>query len=292
MGKRKKKTGSHHRLQVVTLCISITMVLVLLGLAVLFALTARNLSTYVKENLTVTVLLSDSTTNKQVVSMYGKLKARPYTHKVVYISKEKAKKEQMEAMGSDPSEFLGFNPFSATFELNLKGEYANNDSLKWISKELLSTTNVSEIDYQKDLMDKVNDNLRKVMIVLLVLAALLTFVSFSLINNSIRLSVYSRRFIIHTMTLVGASWGFIRRPFMSSALMVGLVASVLACIVRGVGVCALYKYQPGILVVVTWEVMAFTAAAVFFFGVVITTLCSYVTVNRFLKMKAGELYKI
>lgn len=292
MGKRKKTSGNHHRLQVVTLCISTTMVLVLLGLAVFFALTARNLSTYVKENLTVTVMLNDSTTNKQVMGMYNKWKVRPYARRITYISKELARKEQSAAMGSDPAEFLGFNPFTATFEINLCADYANRDSLQWISQELKKHPCVSDIAFQEDLMDKVNDNLHKVMVLLLVLAVLLTFVSFSLISNSIRLSVYSRRFLIHTMTLVGASWGFIRKPFMVSALTVGLIASLLACVVLGVGVFALYDYEPGILMVVTWEVLAGTAAAVFLFGVIITMFCSYVTVNHFLRMKAGELYKI
>lgn len=275
-----------------TLCISTTMVLVLLGLAVFFALMARNLSAYVKENLTVTVMLNDSVTNRQVVGAYNKLKVRPYARKITYVSKEQAKKEQAAAMGSDPSEFLGFNPFTATFEINLCADYANHDSLQWISRELKKVPSVSDVAFQEDLMDKVNDNLSKVMVLLLVLAGLLTFVSFSLISSSIRLSVYSRRFLIHTMTLVGASWGFIRKPFMMSALTVGLVASLLACVVLGCGVCALYEYEPGILMVVTWDVLAGTTAAVFLFGVIITMFCSYVTVNHFLRMKAGELYKI
>lgn len=268
------------------------MVLVLLGLAVFFALTARNLSTYVKENLTVTVMLSDSTTNKQVVRLHKRIKGRSYVHKIIYISKEQAKKEQTQAMGSDPSEFLGFNPFTATFEVNLYADYANRDSLQWISKELKKMEGVSDVAFQEDLMDQVNNNLHKVMVVLLILATLLTFISFSLISNSIRLSVYSRRFTIHTMTLVGASWGFIRKPFMASALTVGLLASLSACVVLGGGVYVLYEYQPGLLIIVTWEVLAGTAAAVFLFGVIITMFCSYVTVNRFLRMKAGELYKI
>lgn len=268
------------------------MVLVLLGLAVFFTFTARNLSTYVKENLTVTVMLSDTITNRQIVGLHKRLKARQYTHRITYISKEQAKKEQAEAMGSDPSEFLGFNPFTPTFEINLNAEYANCDSLQWISKELKAQKNVSDVTYQEDLMDKVNENLRKVMAVLLVLAALLTFISFSLISNSIRLSIYSRRFLIHTMTLVGASWGFIRKPFMTSALTVGLTASLLACATLGGAIYAWCQYEPVILSIITWDVLVITAAAVFAFGVIITMFCSYITVNHFLKMKSGELYKI
>jgi cell division transport system permease protein len=124
------------------------------------------------------------------------------------------------------------------------------------------------------------------------LAVLLTFVSFSLISNTVRLSVYARRFIIHTMKLVGASWGFIRRPFIRNAVMVGLIAAILANIVLGACFYGLYLTQPGILTIIQWEELAITAGAVFLFGLLITALCAWLAVNKFLKMTAGELYKI
>ena len=175
------------------------LVLVLLGMVVFSVLTARNLSAYVKENLTVTVMLGDNTTVNQAHLLCRDLYHRPYSRNIDYISKEQAQKEQCEAMGSDPSEFLGFNPFVATLEIQLKSDYVSRDSMKWIAKELRSNPKVIDVAYQEDLMDKVNDNLRKVNLILLALAVLLTCVSFSLINNTVRLSVYSRRFIIHTM---------------------------------------------------------------------------------------------
>lgn len=292
MGKRRKKTGSRHGLQVVTLCISTTMVLVLLGLLVFFVLSARNLSAYVRENLTVTVMLSDSVTDSQAVRMRGELAARHYTRGADYISKEQAQREQAAAMGADPSEFLGFNPFSATLELRLKADYANRDSLRWISAGLKKDPRVTDVAYQEDLMDAVNENLSKFSMVLLALALLLACVSFSLVNSTVRLSVYSRRFRIHTMKLVGASWGFIRRPFLRSAVGIGIVAAVLACCVLCGLAYLLYAYEPGIVAVVTWRELAATGVAVVVFGVVIMAFCSYVSVNKFLRMSAGELYKI
>ena len=292
MGKRRKKTGSRHGLQVVTLCISTTMVLVLLGLLVFFVLSARNLSAYVRENLTVTVMLSDSVTDAQAVRMRGELAARRYTRGADYISKEQAQREQAAAMGADPSEFLGFNPFSATLELRLKSDYANRDSLRWISAGLKKDPRVADVAYQEDLMDAVNENLSKFSMVLLALALLLACVSFSLVNSTVRLSVYSRRFRIHTMKLVGASWGFIRRPFLRSAVGIGIVAAMLACCVLGGLAYLLYAYEPGIVAVVTWRELAATGVAVFVFGVVIMAFCSCVSVNKFLRMSAGELYKI
>ena len=145
-------------------------------------------------------------------------------------------------MGSDPSEFLGMNPFVATLELQLKSDYANPDSLMWIARELARRAEVTDVAYQEDLMDRVNSNIRKVSVVLLIIAVLLTFISYSLISNTVRLGVYSRRFLIHTMKLVGASWGFIRRPFMRDGLIVGLVAAILACGLLGAAVWTLYRY--------------------------------------------------
>lgn len=279
-------------MQAVTLCISTTMVLILLGLVVFFVLSARNLSAHMKENLTVTVMLKDSVTVNDAKLFCRSLYHRPYSRNIDYISQEEAQREQVKELGSDPTEFLGFNPFPATLEIQLKAEYANRDSLKWITKEIKKDNRVSDIAYMEDLMNRVNANLSRVSIILLVLAVLLTFVSFSLISNTVRLSVYARRFVIHTMKLVGASWGFIRRPFLKQAVGVGIIAAILANGVLGAGVYGLYLTQPGVSDIVTWEVLAVTAASVLLFGIVITMLCAWLAVNKFLRMKAGELYKI
>ena len=156
----------------------------------------------------------------------------------------------------------------------------------------MKDSRVTDVAYQEDLMDSVNNNLRKFSVVLLALAVLLTCVSFSLINSTVKLSVYSRRFLIHTMKLVGASWGFIRRPFLRNAIGIGLLAAVLACGVLGGGAYLLYTYEPSIVAVVTWRELVITGGAVFVFGIVITTLCSCISVNKFLRMSAGDLYKI
>ena len=254
MKRRREKTGRRQGVQLVTLCISTAMVLVLLGLVVFSVQTSRNLSQWVKENLTVTVVLNDEVSVGDAKQFQQDLIHRPFSKDIHYISREQALKEQTEAMGSDPSEFLGMNPFPATLELQLHSDYANADSLVWISEELS--------------------------------------ISFSLINNTVRLSVYSRRFLIHTMKLVGASWGFIRRPFMKQGLLVGILAALIAIIVLGSGVYGLYYYEPGIQFIITWRELVITGLAVLVFGLVITLTCSYISVNRFLRMPPGELYKI
>ena len=292
MKRRKKYAGNRRGVQLVTLCISTAMVLVLLGLVVFSVQTSRNLSQWVKENLTVTVMLSDDVSVNDAKLLCRDLYHRPYSRNIDYITKEQALKEQSAAMGSDPSEFLGVNPFPATLELQLHADYANRDSLKWIARELQKNPKITDVAYQVDLMDSVNRNLTKVNLLLLALAVLLTFVSFSLINNTVRLSVYSRRFIIHTMKLVGASWSFIREPFMRQALLVGVMAALIAIAVLGGCFYALYYYEPNIITIITWRELAITAGAVLLFGMIITAACSYISVNKFLRMSAGELYKI
>ena len=292
MSKKYNATRNHRGMQVVTLCISTTMVLILLGLVVFFVLSARNLSAHMKENLTISVMLKDSLSVNDAKLFCRELYHRPYSHNIDYISKQQAQREQIKELGSDPTEFLGFNPFPATLEIKLNADYANSDSLKLIVKELTKDTRVSDLAYMEDLMDKVNTNLSRLSAVLLFLAVLLTCVSFSLISNTVRLSIYARRFVIHTMKLVGASWGFIRRPFLRQAMLVGLIAAVLAIGALGAMIYALWLTEPEMEAIITWEVLVITGVSVLLFGLLITALCAWLAVNKFLKMTAGELYRI
>lgn len=292
MVKKRKKSPSRHGLQTFTLCMSTTMVLVLLGIVVFSVLTARNLSNYVKENIVVTLTLQDDMTQNEAQVFCKKLGKSNYVGSLEYISKEQALKEGTKALGANPSEFIGANPFSSSIELRLKADYANNDSLANIAKQLKRYPKVNKVAYQKDLIEQVNRNMTRIGFVLLALAALLTIVSFTLINNTVRLSVYARRFSIHTMKLVGASWGFIRAPFLRQAAVLGLLASVLAmAVLAGCGVALCY-YEPEVAVLMTWREAAITGGSILCFGLVITLICSLISVNKFLRMKAGDLYKI
>ena len=210
-----KKRQSFLSTQFITAAISTTLVLVLLGTIVLFVITARNLSTFVRENINVSVLISDEMDSLQVASMEKALKQAPYAKSVEYISKEDALREEIAAQGIDPTEFIGMNPYTASFEIKINAEHANPDSIGAAVKRLKGNSNVVDVIYSKDLIKSVNDNIRKVSIILLIIAALFTYISFALINNTVRLTIFSKRFIINTMKLVGASWGFIRRPFLT-----------------------------------------------------------------------------
>lgn len=286
----KKKSRSSFDMQFITASISTMLVLLLLGLVVFFVLTANNLSVYVRENIAVSVQISDDMPETDILQYQKRLNKAPYVKETTYVSKTQALREQTEAMGTDPAEFIGHNPFNASIEIKLNSAYANSDSIRWIQDELLTNKHILEVSYPQELMDSVNRNLRKISLVLLGLAALLTLISFALINNTIRLTIYSKRFLIHTMKLVGASWGFIRRPFLIRNIWVGIVAAILADALLTAMSYLLVRYEPDLLTVITPAVVLIMTGAVFIFGVIITSLCAWISINKFLRMKVSELY--
>lgn len=287
-----RKADKFFNMQFITSSISTTLVLLLLGMVVFFVLSANNLSDYVRENIGFTVLVSDDMKEAEALKFQQRLNAEAYVKQSVYISKEQALKEQTEAMGTDPAEFLGYNPFTASIEIKLNAAYANSDSIAWIEKEILAEKKVMEVSYPQDLLDSVNRNIQRVSLFLIGLAGLLTLISFALINNTIRLAVYSKRFLIHTMKLVGAGWGFIRRPFLVRNVWVGILAALLAdALLMGMAYM-LVRYEPQLIEIITPSSLLMVMTSVFVFGVVITWLCAYVSINKYLRMKASELYYI
>ena len=188
-----RKHKSIFDMQFITAGISTTMVLFLLGLVVFFVLTANNLSVYIRENIAFSAILDDGIKETSIIKLQESLNKKDYVKQTVYISKDQALKEQIEAMGTDPSEFLGHNPFNASIEIRLNAGYTHPDSIKWIEKELMTNKSILEVSYPQNLLESVNRNLQKISVFLLGLAVLLSLISFSLINNTIRLTIYSKR---------------------------------------------------------------------------------------------------
>ena len=290
--KAKRNSVSYFDMQFITSSISTTLVLLLLGLVVFFVLGAHNLSVYVKENINFSILISDDMKESDILKLQKKLDKEPFVKETEYISKKQALREQTEAMGTDPQEFLGYNPFTASIEIKLHSDYANSDSIAKIEKKIKRNTNIQEVLYQKDLIDAVNDNIRNISLMLLGLAVILTFISFALINNTIRLTIYSKRFLIHTMKLVGASWSFIRRPFLRRNFWIGVLSAVIADAFLWGAAYWLVSYEPELIRVITPEVMLLVSVAVLVFGVLITWLCALLSINKYLRMKASTLYYI
>lgn len=290
--KGKNNSISYFDMQFITSSISTTLVLLLLGLVVFFVLTAHNLSIYVRENISFSVLISDDMKESDILKLQKKLDKEAFVKETEYISKKQALREQTEAMGTDPQEFLGYNPFTASIEIKLHSDYANSDSIAKIEKLIKKNTNIQEVLYQKDLIDAVNDNIRNISLMLLGLAVILAFISFALINNTIRLTIYSKRFLIHTMKLVGASWTFIRRPFLRRNFWIGVLSAAVADGILWGAAYWLVSYEPELIKVITPNVMLLVSAAVLAFGVLITWLCALLSINKYLRMKASTLYYI
>jgi len=277
-------------MQAITSTISVAMVLILMGLVVLLSLTARVVADSVKENLTVTVVLDDDVQTADAKLLQDSLSAKCYVSHIDYISREQALQEQIESMGIDPTEFLGANPFSISMEINVKPEYSSGDSLLWISDELRSTKLVADVLYQKDLVESLNRNLHRASFFMLVVALLLVIISLSLINNTVRLSVFNHRFVLYTMKLVGARWGFIRRPFLVRGFWVGVASALIADTVILSGIYWAATYDAAVLRYVTGQNLLITALAVLAIGLVLTLVCTYFSVTHCLKMRGSELY--
>lgn len=279
------------RWQFLTSTISTTMVLLLLGTLILFVLTAREIRDYVQRDMTVTVVLADGTTPVDAHKIEHKTARRPYIHHITYISSEQALQEQVKAMGIDPKEFLDKNPFSISMELRLNPEYVCNDSLAWIVEELRQEKAVIDVIYQKELVESLEHNLNVITLILLVITSMLAVISISLINNTVHLSVYSRRFIINTMKLVGASCNFIRRPFMLRSLGIGLIATAVSDGILVAMVHWMIKYDSDLAQFIPQQNVIIMAAGVLCFALIITLTCTYISVTRFLRMREYDLYK-
>lgn len=290
--RKQHKATALPGMQFVTSSISTMLVLLLLGMVVLLVLTARNLSVYVRENIGFSILISDDMKEADILKLRKTLEAEAFVKSAEYISKKQALREQSEAMGTDPQEFLGYNPFTASIEIKLRADYANSDSIAGIEKHLRRDTNIRDVLYQKELLDAVNENIRNIGLLLLALAFVLLVISFALINNTIRLTIYAKRFLIHTMKLVGADWSFIRRPFLRRNLLVGVLAALVADGLLLGGAGWLVSHQPDLIRVITPEVMLCVSVAVLLLGMLITWMCTWLSLNKYLRMSACELYYI
>ena len=290
MAKPKKKRKID--LLFITACISTSLVLLLIGIVALLLLTANDLSRQLKQEMVVEVILKENITDTQFSSLRRSLEAAPYCVSCSFISKDDALKEMTKAMGTDPSEFLEYNPFYASLNIRMKADYACNDSLQVIENRISKMEGVREVTWQKDILDIINRNINKIAAILLVLALILSMVSFTLINNTIKLTIYSQRFILYSMKLVGAKWSFIRKPFITRNLWIGLTSAILACLILWYGLKLGLKYEPWLYMLTEPRIIVPVFAVVTVIGLIITGVCALHSVNRFLRMKSGELHYV
>ena len=275
-----------------TSIISIALVLFLLGLILLMGLLGNQLSVYVRENISFSIVLKDNQKEADIKRMQKSLDALPFIKSTEYISKEQAVKELEEELGENPETFLGFNPLQASIEVKLHSEYANADSLQLIEKKIKKYTSVSDLLYRKDMMQMVNDNVKRVSLILLTLAVMLMAISFVLISNTIRLLIYSKRFLIHTMKLVGATSGFIRRPFVRYNVVSGIFASILAILMLTGSLYYLQHELDGFIQLLDVKALLVVFGAVFLLGILLSVTATVLAVNKYLRMGVDKLYYI
>lgn len=272
--------------------ISISLVLFLLGLILLMGLLGNRLSVYVKENISFSIVLKDNLSNSEIKQIQKNMEDQPFIKSVDYISKEQAAKELEEELGENPETFLGFNPLQASIEVKLFSKYANPDSLKLIEKKIKNYASVSELLYRKDMMQMVNENMQRVSLILLSLAVVLMIISFVLISNTIRLLIYSKRFLIHTMKLVGATPGFIRRPFVEYNVVSGIFASILAILMLSGALYYLQNELSGFINLLDMKTIMIVFGAVLVMGILLSIIATIIAVNKYLRMGVDKLYYI
>ncbi|HCC86218.1 MAG TPA: cell division protein FtsX [Porphyromonadaceae bacterium] len=292
MSNKKKVSTARFLNAKITSTISITLVLVLLGVTLLILFMGNSLSKQVKENVSFNVMLSAGVSDAEISNIRRRLDAQPFVRSSRFISKEEAKEQLIEELGEDPEELLGYNPALDCIEIFLHSEYANSDSIAMINKVIREESNVIDLLYQQEAIDLINENLSKVMTLLLVLAVVLLFISFTLIRNTIRLSVYSKRFIIHTMKLVGATDSFIRKPFVVSNIYTGIIAGIMADgIILGL-ISYFNREYAALQPIITPTDLSIIFAVVILMGMLISSLASAFAVNRYVRMRSDQLYYI
>jgi len=284
--KPKKKIRSLH----LTSTLSMSLVLFLVGLVSLLLFVARDMSVFVKENINLSIVLDDEIDQSYTKRIEKYLTTSSFAKSVDYVSKEDALKDHIASLGEDPQDFLGYNPLKASLEVKLKANYANTDSVAVIESKLKAFEHINRIAYQKDMVSLVNENVRKVSLVLLGLAIVLLIVSIALINNTVRLAVYSNRFLINTMKLVGATHWFIRKPYIIQGLLNGFVAALISLAMLA-GMVYYILYEFGMTAAALNPVSAvLVSLIVIVAGVVLTSLSSYFAVGRYLKMNTHDMY--
>ena len=273
-----------------TALISITLVLIMVGLLGLIILHAQKLSEYVRENIGFSIIMKENVREAGIVQLQKTLDASRFVKSTEYITAEQAAEELEEELGEDFIGFLGYNPLLPSIELKLKADYTNIDSLEMIESELIANPDVKEIYYQKDLVHLINKNIRRIGLVILGFSALLLIIAVALINNTIRLSVYSKRFIIRTMQLVGATGSFIRRPFLLSGVLQGVLAAFIAIIFLGLLLYFSQQELPELVNLQDMGLIGTLFGLVVLTGIVLTYLSTWFAVKKYLRAKTDRLY--
>jgi cell division transport system permease protein len=270
--------------------LSVFLVLFLLGVLGLFIINSKKLADDFKEKIAMTVFFKNEANDSVIKAFNTELKRAPFARSYVYVTKEKAAKEHTDIIGEDFLTFLGENPLLNSFDIHLKADYVERDSILKIESKLRQNTMIEDIVYDKQLVNLVNDNIKKVSMWILIISGFLTVIAVLLINSSLRLSIHSNRFIIKTMQMVGATKSFIRKPFVMRSVKLGILGAGLAII----ALIALLLYVetnfPGLGILEDKILIGLVLLAVFGLGVLITWVSTHFATQRFLNLRTDDLY--
>ena len=282
---RRRLTGSS-----ITTVVSISLVLFMLGLLGIIILNTHKLSNNFKENIGFQVILKDEAKEVDVAKMQKTLDATNYVRSTEFITKDEAAARLKKDLGEDFIGFLGYNPLLASINVHLKAQYANADSIEWIEKEMMQNPVVKEVSYKKNLVTMINENVKKISFIILFCSTLLMIIALALINNTIRLTIYSKRFLIKTMQLVGATQGFIRRPFVLKGIRHGVYGAIIAI---GLLIGFLYlgqKQMPDLAELQDTEMLLTLFVIVIILGIIISWISTSLAVRKYLRLKSDDLY--
>ncbi|GGE32273.1 MULTISPECIES: cell division protein FtsX [Sphingobacterium] len=286
-GSPRKKTKSVY----VSTVISIALVLLMTGLLGLILVHAKNLSRYVKENIVLNVIVNDNVNEGDVLSLQKDLEKDPYVLRSEYVSKELAAKNLREDLGEDFVEYLGRNPLLPSIDVYMKEQYANSDSIQTFINKIGKNSRIKEVVYQESLIDMVNKNIRVISIVILAFTVILLIIAIALINNTIRLAIYSQRFLIKSMQLIGATKGFIRRPYILYGIAHGLIGALIAILLLILTLQFAQKQVPELVFLRDWFEFAMIFAIVLGLGILISGMSTYFAVTKYLRAKSASLYR-
>ncbi|MDT0646928.1 ABC transporter permease [Zunongwangia sp. F260] len=270
--------------------ISISLVLFLLGILGLLVLNTKKVADHFKEQIAMTVYFKDTAKEVEIEQLKKSLAMADYTKSTTYVSKEEAAEEHSKEIGEDFMEFLGYNPLQNSIDIYMNADFVSSEQVDEIAAELTAKNFVDEVIYDQPLIALLNENVKKISFWVLVVSAIFTFIAVLLINSSIRLAVYSKRFIIKTMQMVGATKGFIRRPFIWQSVKLGIIGAILALIGMAAVLYYLNKSFGELNLLGDVQLLAALFIGIFLMGVIITWISTYIATSRFLNLKTDELY--
>ncbi len=285
-----KILGRRLKSSYISTIVSITLVLFVLGLLGLVILHAQKLSDHVRESIAVSVFLKEDAGESEIQRLKASIDALPSVNETRFISREEAAEDLMRELGEDFVSFLGYNPLTASIVVNLKADYANPDSMQVFKQRLSGHQLVSEVDYQQSLVHLVNENVKRIGIGLLAFSILLLTIAFALINNTIRLSVFSKRFLIKSMQLVGATQAFIRRPFIIKGVIQGIIGALITIFLLIATLYAGQRQIPEMAMFYDMNMLLVLFGLVLLLGIIISLISTYFAVRKYLNIKTDFLY--